>query len=125
MDDKLKDLLEIQNKRRRDFEQRKVGRWKKSTTLPHPVAHVLDYVFGSVPQGRRKLEERKLQNAWPSYLGAAAKYCVGVRITRNTLYVRITDPLWRQELIFLKSELLARCQKEFPALKLQDIFFTG
>lgn len=120
-----KRLLVIQNKRRRDRQQATTKRRRKGEEKPPVMADLLAAFFRSDPETLAQIEIRKALDAWPKYVGeAAARVSQGVRLHNGTLTVRVTDPVWMQQLSFLKHGIVAKYRQDFPKLAIRDIFFT-
>ena len=46
------------------------------------------------------------------------------RIRSGTLTVIVRDPVWMQQLTFLKQGILAKYKQDFPKLGLHQIYFS-
>ena len=76
-------------------------------------------------QALKKIEETKALEAWADYVGpSAAEVSTALKVRSNTLIVKVTDPLWMQQLTFLKRDLLSRFKADFPKLRIRNIYFT-
>ncbi len=61
---------------------------------------------------------------WPSIVGeriAAVTECSELK--NDVLYVRVSSSAWRQEISFLKAELIKKIKKETRCKKIKDIVF--
>jgi hypothetical protein len=61
---------------------------------------------------------------WPSIVGervAAVTTCTGVR--EGTLFVRVRSAPWRQEISFMKNEILKRIRSQTHCTTISDIVF--
>ena len=107
---RLRDRSEMATKRRSEY-------------IPS-ISTIVQRIFNN-PQDSQKIQEGQLLMAWPKIVGESiAKNALAHRIKDNRLYVEVTDPIWRQELSFQKSFLLARIRREYPRIKIFDIHFT-
>lgn len=112
---RLKDRKHFTTKRRRSLEE-----------LPPAMNIVLNQFFRNDKEALVKIEQNRAMMAWKTYVGKVASENSRVlKISKNKLIVIVKDPLWRQELILMKSSLLKKFRKDFPTLGLQDIFFTA
>jgi len=118
-----KELAEIYKKRLRDFREARTRRKKNSTERPTHFKQALNNYFGDNPEARRKIDESSALASWDRVVGpTVARVSKALRFQGNTLVVGVTDPLWLQQLLFLKQELIHIYQREFPSLKLRDIY---
>lgn len=127
MADKIteKDLALLYRERKKDFEKARTKRKRQLAAAPEPMKDLLGYYFKSDSSRMRQMEEAKAILAWPRYIGeAATEHASAKRFRGSTLIILVTDPLWMQQLMLLKYELLKRYQKDFPSLKIKDLFFT-
>jgi predicted nucleic acid-binding Zn ribbon protein len=68
-------------------------------------------------------KEQEAVRRWPDFVGerlAAVTECTGAE--RGVLYVRVRSAAWRNELPYLKEELLANVRKECNSIR--DIVFS-
>ena len=121
----MDDLLKLFRQRRKDRAQSKTKRRKSMESSPEPMSDLLGNYFHGNPEALRKIEETRALMAWEGYVGsAAARISHALRLRGHMLVVRVPDPLWMQQLSFLKQDLLKRYAKDFPKLKIREIFFT-
>jgi predicted nucleic acid-binding Zn ribbon protein len=120
-----KELLRVQKMRRRDRQQATTKRRRQGDDLPNSFKTLLSAFFKSDPEALRQIEENKALEAWEKYVGeAAARVSSAVRIRGSTLTVLVRDPVWMQQLSFLKQGILAKYRQDFPKLSLTQIFFS-
>ncbi len=125
MEKDLKELLELQRLRRRDRQQATTKRRRQAEAMPNRFGDLLQGFFKNDPETLQQIEETKALEAWGRYVGeAAARVTRAVRLRQGTLTVYVVDSIWMQQLTFLKQGILAHYRKEFPKLKVRDIFFT-
>jgi hypothetical protein len=125
-DDKAEqELLKLQLKRRRDLQQATTKRRRLGQEAPKPFGDLLNVFFRKDPEILKQIEETRALEAWPNYVGeAAARVSKAARIRNGTLTVVIRDPLWMQQLSFLKQGIIRRYQADFPKLGIREIFFS-
>ncbi|MBD3170652.1 MAG: DUF721 domain-containing protein [candidate division Zixibacteria bacterium] len=71
-----------------------------------------------------KLTAQKAVLEWERIAGKRlAKHTQAVKIQDKRLHVKVDSPVLRNELTFLKPELLAKIQSELPECGIEDIFF--
>lgn len=51
-----------------------------------------------------------------------ARHCRAVKITDGRLIVKVSDPIWRQQLVFLKGELIAKLNARLDKSIVKDIY---
>lgn len=118
----LKDLFQ---KRLKDRRQSRTRRRIRIDASPKAFNDILPDFFDESPNTMKKIEETRALIAWEKYVGkAAAQYSKAVRLVNGSLTVRVSDPLWMQQLLLLKQDFLRNYRKDFPKLGIQNIFFT-
>src|SRR3954464_9836067 len=106
--DEEKELAQLHRLRRRDRQQATTKRRRQGEDLPHSFASLLSAFFKADPEVLAQIEETKGLEAWPKYVGeAAARVSHASRIRNGTLTVIVRDPIWMQQLSFLKNGILA------------------
>lgn len=122
----LRELRKLEAMRREDRRRARSSAKAKREAAPPVMSDVIANVLGKTPEARRKLLEARLIALWPDMVGtAAAERARAVQVRGRSLTVHVDDPLWLQELMFLKAELIQRFRKALPALPLEDIYFTA
>ncbi len=117
------DLMKLYKERLHDVQQLRSRRQKQNARLPPHFKQVLQDYFKSEPDALRKIDEQRALMAWPQFVGeSVGRVSRALRFQAGTLVIGVTDPLWLQQLLFLKHDLLERYQREFPSLKIKDIF---
>ncbi len=121
----MDDLLKLYRQRKRDRQQSRTKRRVATENSPKKLKDLLGIYFQADPQAMQRIEESRALLAWPEYVGnAAARVSQALRVRGKTLIVQVRDPIWMQQLSLLKYEMLKRYMKDFPRLKITDIFFT-
>lgn len=70
------------------------------------------------------LKQYQVLDAWPSIVGEQiASVAIPEKVENGTLYLRVTRSTWRNELQYLKPELIARINKEMHQDVITDIIF--
>ena len=64
----------------------------------------------------------RLINSWREIVGIqlASKTCP-LKLFKGTLYLTVSDSQWMQTLLFIKSEIIQKLNKQFPDLKIKEI----
>jgi hypothetical protein len=69
-------------------------------------------------------KELSVLRAWPSIVGEAL---MGItectRVEQGVLYVRVVSAPWRQEIVFMKQQLLSKIYRETGCTTIRDIVF--
>ncbi|GEM_PF-1581710 len=124
LDPSLKDLWELQQARRKDRDQYTSRRKLQGAKLPPTLAQGISAFFAKDPETRKKLQENLAIAAWTKIVGeTAARYSRAVRVRSQTLYVNVDDPLWMQQLTFLKQAIIEKYRAEFPQSGIRDLYF--
>ena len=120
-----KDLIKLYRDRVKDRTKFKTKRRRSVESTPPPMKQLVHDLFHSTPQALKRIDENRAMMAWPTYVGAAvAAQARAVKMRGNTLVVQVDDPLWMQQLMFLKGDIVRKYRKDFPKLGLTDIYFT-
>jgi predicted nucleic acid-binding Zn ribbon protein len=68
--------------------------------------------------------ELSVVRAWPSIVGEALSVMTEcTRVERGVLYVQVASAPWRQEIVFMKQQLLYKIRKETSCTTIKDIVF--
>ncbi len=72
-----------------------------------------------------RLREQEALAAWPEMVGEeVARRSRALRIRDGVLFVRVDSASWSQELLFLKSQIIARFDAALGAGLVREIRFT-
>ena len=72
----------------------------------------------------RKIEQYTVVELWPSIVGERiAKVTVAERMNDDTLFIHVTRATWRNELIFLKKEIIEKINVTMGHEVVKDIIF--
>ncbi len=72
----------------------------------------------------RKLQQGKILDDWPIIVGEQiARVTVAERLDAGKLFVHVTRSTWRNELIFLKAELINKINSYVNQEIVKDIIF--
>ena len=75
---------------------------------------------------QEKLEEHQAVERWPEVVGERiAEHARAVFFDSGKLIVEVDSAAWRQELFYMKQEMLARLDRSFGKTLVQDIIFTN
>lgn len=70
------------------------------------------------------MQESRALQSWARYVGnEAAQVSKALKIKDGEMVVCVSDPLWLHQLLLLKNQILNRYKREFPQLKLKQLFF--
>jgi len=120
-----KELKKLYSSRLKDKRQSKTKRRLKGEADPQSFSKILPNYFKESPQTLSKIDETRALIAWEKYVGeSAAIYSRAVRVRSGTITVKVTNPLWMQQLYLLKEQILKHYRKDFPHLKIKSIYFT-
>lgn len=120
----MKDLRRLEAMRRRDRGFLNTKKRRARESAPESLSLVLGKMFNS-PEARRSILESRALLLWPDLLGEpGTRFTEPLRVRGTTLVVRVTDPLWMQQLCLLKDDLLQRYRQHLPQLRLTDLFFV-
>jgi len=73
----------------------------------------------------KKLAEVDAVQYWNEVVGKKiAEVTQAIKISEGRLTVRVSDPVWRQQLIFLKKEFIAALNARLGKAVVKDIFFA-
>lgn len=93
------------------------------TSNPKALGSVLNAVITELGIGQR-VKQLKVLDIWPEVVG---KQIAGVtspeRINAGKLVVRVSKAPWRNELLFLKKEIIAKLNKTVGEEIVKDIIF--
>lgn len=121
-----KHLRKIYSDRLKDKRQSKTKRRLRGEASPQPLGNLLPSYFDKSPQTLNKIEETRALIAWEKYVGeSAATQSQAIRLRAGTLTVKVLSPLWMQQLSLLKDRILKNYRRDFPRLKIKNIFFTS
>lgn len=121
------ELRVLESVRRRDRKQATTRRRRQGAEIPSALSDILMNVLKESGTGDavRRYEETRALMAWERFVGeSAAKVSKALRIRSQTLIVRVSDPLWMQQLTLIKRDLLIRYREHFPKMRIHDIYFT-
>ena len=69
-------------------------------------------------------KELSVLRAWPSIIGETLRGIAEcTRVDQGVLYVRVKSAPWRQEIVFMKQQLLVKIRLETGCTTIKDIVF--
>lgn len=72
----------------------------------------------------RKIKQYELLDAWPRIVGdQIAGVTTAERITDGRLFIHVEQAVWRNELVFLKKDLIAKINRTMHQDIVHDIVF--
>ena len=73
----------------------------------------------------RKLSELDAVKLWEEIVGEKiAQVSTALKITDGRLYIRVPDPVWRQQLVYLKQEFIAAINARMGKAVVKDIYLV-
>lgn len=116
------ELMELFRLRQKDRAKLRTKKSKRSK--PEKASDLLTQFFKDEPEALRKMQESRALSSWPRFVGKeAAQVSKPIRINNGELLVYVSDPLWLHQLLLLKNQILNCFRRDFPGLKLKQIFF--
>ncbi|MBM4315925.1 MAG: DUF721 domain-containing protein [Deltaproteobacteria bacterium] len=123
--DSEKELKKIFSSRLKDKRQSKTKRRLRGEADPQAFGTLLPGYFKQSPNTITKIEETRALIAWEKYVGeSAAQQSQAIRLRSGTLTVKVSNPIWMQQLLLLKEKILKLYRKDFPSLVIRSIYFT-
>jgi predicted nucleic acid-binding Zn ribbon protein len=120
-----KELKKLYADRLKDKRQSRTKRRARIEAEPQSLSRIIPNYFTKNPKTLSKIEETRALISWEKYVGeSAASQSQAVRLRHGTLTVKVSSPIWMQQLSFLKERILRHYRKDFPNLKITNIFFT-
>jgi predicted nucleic acid-binding Zn ribbon protein len=95
----------------------------KGKSAPEKIGSIVEAVLSQ--RGYLKAcRELNVVRAWPQIAGAAlADNTECTRVDEGVLYVRVPSAPWRQEISFMKQQLISRIRSETGCMTIKDIVF--
>ena len=88
-----------------------------SVTISHETCH-------EVAENREMLWSENISTAWKNIVGKTISQNTEIKSIKNgKVTIKTANPIWRNELVFQKEDLLNRLKKEEPELYIKDIEF--
>lgn len=70
-------------------------------------------------------EKRHLQEVWIKAVGSRiANQTSPERLHKGSLFVKVSSPVWMQQLHFLKEEMIEKINRQMDDHSVRDIFFS-
>ncbi|MBI3189691.1 MAG: DUF721 domain-containing protein [Ignavibacteriales bacterium] len=92
-------------------------------SAPKQLGGVLDSVIQNLGLGPR-LKKAEALDKWGDIVGEQiARVTKPVRVEGETLVIHVTSSVWRNELVFLKRELIVKVNKAMQQDIIKDIIF--
>jgi predicted nucleic acid-binding Zn ribbon protein len=92
-------------------------------TSPKPFGHAMDQLLHALGLSK-KLEQYRAVELWPKIVGERlAQVTTAERVTDGKLVVHVANAAWRNELTFLKQEILKKIAAETGNDSITDILF--
>ena len=92
-------------------------------STPRPIGNVMTSVIEELGIGM-KIKQYEVLHAWPGIVGEQiARVTSAASLKDGKLFVSVTRSTWRNELIFLKKELIERINTAMHGEFVKDIIF--
>ncbi|HZY10675.1 MAG TPA: DUF721 domain-containing protein [Bacteroidota bacterium] len=92
-------------------------------TYPKPFVHALSSVLDQLGLSR-KIRQYQVLEKWQSFVGEQiAKVAQAERMDGGKLFVHVLNSTWRNELVFLKKELIEKINNGMNQEIVKDIIF--
>ncbi|MFM8270231.1 MAG: DciA family protein [Pseudomonadota bacterium] len=118
------ELLELFRTRQNDRKKLRTKKTNSRVRKPEKASDLLKQFFKDEPDALKKMHESRALESWRRYVGKEAEQVSkAVRIKEGELLVVVSDPLWLHQLLLLKNQILNCYRKDFPQLRLKQIFF--
>jgi predicted nucleic acid-binding Zn ribbon protein len=93
------------------------------SSSPRPIADVIAKAIQQLGLGT-KFKQHEVLDLWSQIVGEQiSKVTAAESIRDGKLFVSVKHSTWRNELIFLKQELIARINKRVNQVIINDIIF--
>jgi predicted nucleic acid-binding Zn ribbon protein len=90
---------------------------------PHHIGKGIASVLRELGLGT-KIKSYEVLDAWPRIVGTQiASVSTAERIESGKLFIHVTRSAWRNELVFLKSALIMKINKDMEQEVVKDIIF--
>ena len=93
-----------------------------------PKLQKLGDILQSVLKGRNIImtsEKQHLQKIWSQAVGSQiAGQTAPDRLKKNALFVKVSSPIWMQQLHFLKEEIIDKINRQMGETFIKNIFFS-
>ena len=97
---------------------------RRFSSSPRPVGSIFDQVFSALGLDT-KLAETKARLLWPDVVGQPlSDVSSAFRVQRGKLFVAVNNPSWRNELVFLKAEIIRKINERLGRSVIKDILFV-
>jgi predicted nucleic acid-binding Zn ribbon protein len=100
-------------------------RYKRSSTKPEPMGLILSKSIKRMGMDKRLKGEAAILN-WEKVVGPRiASNARATRFFNSKLVVEVENPSWRNELIFLKEDIIKELNKSINSRVVKDILFVN
>ena len=97
---------------------------RRFSSNPKPVGTIFDQVFSALGLDT-KLAETRARLLWPDVVGRPlSDVSSAFRVERGKLFVAVSNPSWRNELVFLKAEIIRKINRRLGRSAIKDILFV-
>jgi len=91
---------------------------------PKPLSKSLSILLKSLGI-ENKIKQNEIIVRWPEIVGEKlSKVTTADKVEKGILFVRVTNSVWRNELIYMKTEIINRISSRLNTDIINDIRFT-
>lgn len=91
---------------------------------PKPLSKSLSILLKSLGI-ENKIKQNEIIVRWPEIVGEKlSKVTTADKVENGILFVRVTNSVWRNELIYMKTEIINRISSRLNTDIIKDIRFT-
>ena len=91
---------------------------------PKPLSKSLSILLKSLGI-ENKIKQNEIIVRWPEIVGEKlSKVTTADKVEKGILFVRVTNSAWRNELIYMKTEIINRISSRLNTDIIKDIRFT-
>lgn len=102
-----------------------MSRSSEGPQQPEALADILEAVTGVLGIGQ-KLAECRAQTAWPVAVGSTlAQHSRALRVRNGTLEVAVPAAVWRNQLMFMQREIVARLNEHAGAPVIENLVLVN
>ena len=85
------------------------------------IGHILHECFQDFGI-QKPLKRYRIFYLWPEIVGKkVAKVTIPQKVSNKKIFIKVKNDVWRQEITFLKSEIIQKINKELGSNEIKDI----
>ena len=95
----------------------------KRKGTPTPISALLGTVLDEVGL-TRVLDEKKIKDSWEEIVGKRITEIAEIdSLTKDKLYIKVSNPVWKMELNFQKGEIAKRVNEKLEWKAVKEVVF--